>query len=34
MKIKIEVELDTDKESDQALLQRLVELLEEYRDEE
>ena len=34
MKIEVKVELDTDKESDKVLLQKRIELLEEYRDEE
>ena len=32
MKIKIELELDTDKESDYTIIERLVKLLEEMRE--
>jgi hypothetical protein len=31
MKIKIEVEIDTDKESDRELLEELLALIEEYQ---
>jgi len=34
VKIKLEVELDTDKERDQALMLELVRILEEYRNEQ
>lgn len=33
MKIKLELELDTDNSKDAALLLKLIEILEEYRDE-
>lgn len=33
MKIKLELELDTDNSKDQTLLLKLIEILEEYRDE-
>lgn len=32
MKIKIEVELDTEVQKDAALLQQLIEILEEYKE--
>lgn len=32
MKIKLEVELDTDKEKDAALLAQLMEILEDYKE--
>lgn len=31
MKLKIEIELDTEKEQDAELIQRLVELIEEFQ---
>jgi len=34
MKIKLEVELDTEREQDQELLMKLIEALEEYRNED
>ena len=34
MKIKLEVELDTDKIKDQEIMLKLVELIEEYRNGE
>ena len=33
MKIKIEIELDTDKPTDRELLEELVTLIEEYKNE-
>jgi len=34
MKIELKVELDTEREQDQALLLKLIELLEEYKYED
>jgi len=34
MKIKLEVELDTDKQKDQEVVLKLIELIEEYRNGE
>jgi len=34
MKIKLEVELDTEHEQDQTLLMKLIELIEEYKYED
>lgn len=34
MKIKLELELDTDNGKDQALLLKLIEMIEEYKDGE
>jgi hypothetical protein len=34
MKIKLELELDTDNSKDQALLLKLIDILEEYKGEE
>lgn len=33
MKIKLELELDTDNSKDQTLLLKLIEILEQYKDE-
>jgi hypothetical protein len=34
MKIKLEVELDTDKQKDEEVILKLIELIEEYRNGE